>query len=51
LTSLLARRGIGSTLVIGVTSEPEFLAHAWIECSGVPMLDPGSEPYSRLLEI
>jgi hypothetical protein len=51
LSALLARRGIGSVLVIGVVSEPTFTAHAWVECSGVPLLDPGDEEYGRLVEI
>lgn len=51
LTSLLARRGIGSTLVIGVKVDPGFKAHAWVECSGVPLLDPGTGDYSRLVEL
>ncbi len=51
LTALLARRRIGSTLVIGVKSGDEFQAHAWVECSGVPLLDPGSSLHGRLLEL
>lgn len=50
LTSLLARRGIGSTLVIGVKAEPRFEAHAWVECAGVPLLPTGDEDYQRLVE-
>jgi hypothetical protein len=51
LTALLARRGIGSTLIIGVRSAPAFEAHAWVECSGVPLLDPGAGEYGRLVEV
>jgi transglutaminase superfamily protein len=51
LTSLLARRGIGSVLVIGVRSQPDFKAHAWVECSGVPLLDPGEADRGRLVEL
>lgn len=50
LTSLLARRGIGSVLVIGVRSHPNFEAHAWVECSGVPLLEPGEADDGRLVE-
>jgi Transglutaminase-like superfamily len=50
LTSLLARRGIGSVLVIGVCAQPSFEAHAWVECSGVPLLDPGQADEGRLVE-
>jgi hypothetical protein len=51
LTELLARRGIRSTLVIGVASGPEFAAHAWVESSGRPLL-PSREPlYQRLVEL
>ena len=50
LTSLLARRGIGSVLVIGVKREPDFEAHAWVECSGVSLLPDGETEYGRLAE-
>jgi hypothetical protein len=50
LTSLLAQRGIPSTLIIGVRSEPRFEAHAWVECAGKPLLSPGDAPYGRLVE-
>ena len=48
---LLARRGIPSTLVVGVHTSPEVAAHAWIEHAGKPLLSPGSFPDGRLLEI
>jgi hypothetical protein len=51
LTSLLARRGIDSSVVIGVKAEPEFAAHAWVETGGTPLLPPGDGEYSRLVEI
>jgi hypothetical protein len=51
LTSLLARRGIGSILVIGVCSSADFKAHAWVECSGVPLLDAHEAAGGRLVEI
>lgn len=48
LVRLLARRGIPSALVIGVTAEPAFAAHAWVETGSVPLL-PAREPdYARL---
>ena len=50
LTSLLARRGIGSSLVIGVRSEPSFEAHAWVECGRAPLLPTGDDRYGRLAE-
>lgn len=51
LLSVLARRGSSTTLVIGVRSEPEFGAHAWIEKEGLPLLDPGNAGDGRLLEL
>jgi hypothetical protein len=51
LTSLLARRGIPSSVVIGVKAEPEFGAHAWVESGGIALLPPGEGEYSRLVEI
>jgi hypothetical protein len=51
LTSLLARRGIASRLVIGVTSDPEFEGHAWVECAGVPVLPAGEAAHGRLVEL
>jgi hypothetical protein len=51
LVGLLTRRGIGCTLVIGVKPEPSFEAHAWVECAGVPLLDPAGPEYSRLTEL
>jgi hypothetical protein len=50
LTSLLARRGIRSSLIIGVRPDPSFEAHAWVECSGTPVLSPGDADYGRLVE-
>jgi hypothetical protein len=50
LSSLLARRGISSTLVIGVNSDPSFAAHAWVERDGVALL-PQGDGFKRILEI
>jgi Transglutaminase-like superfamily len=51
LTRLLARRGISAKLVIGARAAPEFLAHAWVEHAGDPVLDPGDESFGRLVEL
>jgi hypothetical protein len=50
LTSLLARRGIDAKLVIAVEPEPEFAAHAWVECAGIALLPPGEFRDGRLAE-
>ncbi len=50
LTALLARRGLSSSLVIGVRTEPEFAAHAWIEHAEEPLLHPGDAGFKRLVE-
>ncbi len=49
LTAMLARRGIPSSLVIGVRPEPEFAAHAWVEADGAAVLPPGR--YGRVVEV
>jgi hypothetical protein len=51
LTRLLARRGIEAKLVIGARAKPEFLAHAWVEYAGDPVLDPGDGSFGRLVEL
>jgi hypothetical protein len=51
LTRLLARRGIAATLVIGARPAPNFLAHAWVECEGEPVLAAGDGSFSRLVEL
>lgn len=51
LTRLLAQRGIEAKLVIGAQAAPEFLAHAWVEHNGRPVLDPGEESFGRLVEL
>src|SRR5262249_14484623 len=51
LLALLARRGVSRTLVIGVAAEPEFAAHAWIECEGEALLPSGNGLYARMVEI
>jgi hypothetical protein len=51
LTRLLARRGIATKLVIGTRSAPDFLAHAWIEYEGEPVLSVGDGSFARLVEL
>ena len=51
LARVLARRGIGSRLVLGVRSKPEFSAHAWVEHGGLPLLPAGEYEQGRLAEI
>lgn len=51
LTRLLDRRGIPAKLVIGARSAPDFLAHAWVEHAGDPVLDPGDGSFGRLVEL
>lgn len=51
LTQLLARREIAATLVIGARAAPEFLAHAWVEHAGMPVLPPGEASFGRLVEL
>lgn len=49
LTEMLVRRGIDSSLVIGVRPGTELHAHAWLEREDIALLPPGVE-YDRLLE-
>ncbi len=51
LTRMLAGRGIPARLVIGARTEPDFLAHAWVECAGHPVLSPGDGSFGRLVEL
>jgi hypothetical protein len=51
LTRMLARRGIAGTLVIGARTDPEFLAHAWVEHAGEPVLSTGGDAFGRLVEL
>lgn len=48
---LLAKRDIPATLVIGTQSDPQFLAHAWVEHEGRPVLPPLDFYDSRLVEL
>jgi hypothetical protein len=49
LARLLARRGIRAHVVIGVRSEPDFAAHAWVESGTVPLLPTHESEYERLV--
>jgi hypothetical protein len=51
LTQLLSRRGISGRLVIGARTAPDFLAHAWVEHDGVPVLSPEGDSFARLVEL
>lgn len=51
LLSLLARRGVSATLVIGVRIDPDFRAHAWVELDGHPLLNPIEAAGARLIEL
>jgi hypothetical protein len=51
LTRLLARRGVPSTLIIGVSAAPEFAAHAWVEHGGRPLLPSYGPMFARLVEL
>jgi hypothetical protein len=51
LTRLLAGRGIQAKLVIGTRPAPDFLAHAWVEHAGDPVLAPGDGSFGRLVEL
>lgn len=51
LLTVLARRSARTTLVIGVVSDPEFSAHAWVEHRGEALLEPGPTGDGRLLEL
>jgi hypothetical protein len=49
LSRILTRRAIPHTLVIGVRNDPDFMAHAWVEHEGYPVLPAGN--YTRLTEL
>ncbi len=51
LVQLLARRGIPAELVIGTRTDPDFLAHAWVEHDGHPVLPPGDSSFGRLVAL
>jgi Transglutaminase-like superfamily len=51
VVQLLARRGIAARLVIGARTAPDFLAHAWVEHDGKPVLSPLDGSFGRLVEL
>lgn len=51
LLQLLTRRGIPARLVIAARTDPDFLAHAWVEHDGIPVLVPASDSFGRLVEL
>jgi hypothetical protein len=51
LTRLLAVRGIAGRLVIGTRTSPSFLAHAWVEHCGEPVLATGNGLFDTLVEL
>jgi hypothetical protein len=52
LSTLLARRAIPSRLVIGVTADADFGAHAWVELTdGRALLPPEEDRFARLVEL
>jgi hypothetical protein len=51
LARVLARRGVGSRVVLGARAAPEFRAHAWVEQRGVPVLPAGDYARGRLVEL
>jgi Transglutaminase-like superfamily len=46
--ALLQRRGVAGALVIGVRTEPEFAAHAWVEIEGEALLPSGDGEFTPL---
>ena len=51
LARVLARRGVGSRVVLGVRAAPDFTAHAWVEHRGLPLLPAGDYAQGRLIEL
>jgi hypothetical protein len=51
LIRLLSRRGLPARLVIGARTAPDFLAHAWVEHGGEPVLPAGDGTFGRLVEL
>lgn len=50
LVRILARRGLETSMVLGVSANPGFTAHAWVEYEGVPLL-PTNPRFERLTEM
>jgi hypothetical protein len=51
LTRVLARRRLPTSVVIGVSAAPEFVAHAWVEHAGRPVLPAYEGAFARLVEL
>jgi hypothetical protein len=51
LTRVLARRRIGSTLVLSVAPGTPFEAHAWVEHAGRALLEPARGDHRSLLRL
>lgn len=51
LTALLARRGRPARLVIAVSTDGDFAAHAWVERDGVALLPTNGTRFGRLAEL
>lgn len=51
LLALLERRGVSASLMIGVRSEPEFGAHAWVELGGEALLPAGGGEFGVLTSL
>lgn len=51
LLRLLARRGMRTSLVLGVASDPEFSAHAWVEHDSCPLLPAGGGRFQQLTQL
>ena len=51
LCGLLARRGVRSSVVIGVRPGDDFGAHAWVELGGRPLLPAHEAEYERLMAL
>jgi hypothetical protein len=51
LTRLLSARSIPSRFIIGARPDPQFMAHAWVECDGIPVLPARGYSDARLLEL
>lgn len=51
LTRMLSRRGIESSLVIGVAPGPNFAAHAWVEFAHVALLPAAVPTYEPLVRL
>jgi hypothetical protein len=51
LVSVLARRGLDSTVVIAVAPGEDFDAHAWVEHRGKALLPMSGPRFGRLVEL